>query len=76
MDPTFFRVLSNHLTELYYQAGAAIFKRGDIVSLFHIVHHGEATLVGRTEDQTEILGRSRQYSVFLNKISFFFFFFF
>lgn len=59
MDPSFFRVISSRLTEMYFQAGAAVFKRGDIMSQVYIIHYGEVTIVGKTEDQTIILSRSR-----------------
>ncbi|KAK6629044.1 hypothetical protein RUM43_002861 [Polyplax serrata] len=66
LDPSFHRLLSSCLDEIYFQSGAAIYKPGDIISQFFIVHQGEVTLVGRNEDETNELGRSKIFGLFEN----------
>lgn len=59
LDPSFHRILSSKLDEIHFQSGAAIYKPGDIISQLFIVHQGEVTLVGKDENETSELGRSK-----------------
>ncbi|EEB10158.1 voltage and ligand gated potassium channel, putative [Pediculus humanus corporis] len=66
LGSAFHRLLCSKLDEIHFQSGAAIYKPGDVLSQFYIVHQGEVTLVGKTENETVELGRSKIFGIFKN----------
>lgn len=59
LHPAFARLLCSRLDENHYQSGAAIYKPGDIITHLFIVHQGEVTLVGKNENETIVLQKSK-----------------